>query len=181
MIRLELQKALFKSREILTYGFASVVFCFLSFWLGQLSLQILSVVASLAFATLAYLGWRHSILGNADGGQGVVEVTERAITYFGPYEGWKLSLDALEVVALSSDKGIPSANNYHWVIQTIEGMFYTVPAAASGAQTLGEELAFLPGIDLQKAARVIRTRQQGVFTIWRRDVGNEFAPTNSIS
>lgn len=76
---------------------------------------------------------------------GVVEITERRVSYMGPVEGFTVSLDALTRVEIRQSR-------YHgamWELYHTEGRHITIPTAAKGAEVLFDTFAALKGADTE--------------------------------
>ncbi|MEO1538309.1 MAG: hypothetical protein AAFR73_11310 [Pseudomonadota bacterium] len=168
MIRAELHAFLDHWKEALSFGAACVGAMSVVIFVPQPSLQILSALGACGFGTLSFLAWRRTALQQSVDGPGVVEMSEREITFFGPAEGWTISLDDLAEVAIASDEAEGNAVQYHWIFRTRDGGYQTVPTSALGADQLVTGVSFLDGLDISKASHVIRSGQQGVFVIWQK-------------
>jgi len=97
-------------------------------------------------------------------GLGVVSVTERRITYFGPAEGGALTLDGIALVVVETRAGASPV----WRLTDASGASLRIPADASGAGRLTDALAALPGFSTARAADAIATRASSVRVVWRR-------------
>lgn len=114
--------------------------------------------AALTWAALARLRF-----GRGGGGQGVVEIDERRLAYFGPLTGGMIDLD--DLVALDLD---PAARPPRWILTGPGGARLAIPADAEGADALFDLFAALPGLS---PARLIAAQSQGgtaPVPLWRR-------------
>ncbi len=157
MIRPELLAVLRRWREPLLAGGALV----LGLWFIALPGAGLTIVGgALAVAAVGLLIpaiQRVRLLQGQDGA-GMVEITERQLTYLAAEGGGLLSLDLIADVRLADRV---------WHLADSAGNRVEIPADARGADTLLDALLVLPGID---AGRVTRALQEGGdHIIWRKD------------
>lgn len=125
---------------------------------------------------VSWVGWALAVLGvlailgalqrlrfAAPGqGEGIVEIDEGEIRYFGPRGGGIVALDAILVLSLSADAA-------YWLVESLEGGILAIPRQAPGAEALFDAFASLPGFEMPSLLRVVA---QGpaphVRMIWRR-------------
>lgn len=105
----------------------------LMFWVG--------LAVLIAGALVVYTGVQRLRFQVGAGGPGVVQVTERQVTYFGPDTGGAISIDALSEVALD-----PGADHNHWILTERAGLALAIPTHATGADALFDVFSALPGI-----------------------------------
>lgn len=119
---------------------------------------------------LGWSGWRRARLTAPDmDGLGVVEVDERQITYYAPYEGGAVSInDLARVTIVTNDKG-PQADDIHWLLEENGGARLLIPNSAEGAGQLFDALAPLKGIDFEAAIRAMGSTANASFVIWAKD------------
>ena len=104
--------------------------------------------AALLGLLLALAAWRRGRLPRGGGGAGVVQLVERRLAYWGPFEGGVLDLDDVERLLL--DPGPPAA----WILVAPGGRL-VVPVDAEGAGALPDAFAALPGLSLDRLARAL--------------------------
>lgn len=101
-------------------------------------------------------------------GPGLVEVDERQITYFGPYGGQAISVDALtRVEIVTSDLG-PFEGDIVWVLHSEDAPPLSIPAGATGAQRIHDALLALPGMDFRRIVEAMGSVENRLFVIWQR-------------
>ncbi|MHA7875380.1 hypothetical protein [Roseivivax sp.] len=164
MIRPEARAALMRWREALAGG-------------AVLALGLLVALGALGWLAAAF-GWALVALGllllglgvqrgrfrGAGDGPGIVEVTERQLSYFGPLSGGTAALD--EVTAVSLDR---ASHPRHWRIDHEGGPALHIPVTASGADRLFDAFAGLPGFDTGAMLRALEAGGGGIAPLWRRD------------
>jgi len=101
-------------------------------------------------------------------GVGLVEITERQLTYFHPVQGATLSLDAVERVEVRTMPREGGAAEMFWVLHHDDGAPVIVPAGAEGADRLMDAIAAFPGADYGQVIAGSRARGKSVFTVWAR-------------
>lgn len=123
------------------------------------------VVAGGALAVQAGIRLR---IRTPDSGVGLVEITERELTYFHPQRGASVSLDAVvqvEMRAVAQGQGAPAL---FWVLHHDDGPPVIVPAGAAGADRLMDAIVAFPGADYGRVIAASRTAVPGVFVVWAR-------------
>ena len=101
---------------------------------------------------------------NGRGGQGVLEVDERRVSYlFGGIET-SISMDSLDRIELHrSVKGLVT-----WVFYGPDGML-SVPGDAEGTDGLFDALVALPSINYSQAEAAMQATDPDIFLIWQRN------------
>lgn len=165
-LRPEIQGFIRVWREVLALGLLIIA----GLWLfGRASggLRLVGGVVALAGLFGLWPAWfltRHRPRGQDPG---LVEITERRLTYLGPVFGGDLSLDALKRVELVVGAKEGSSEARFWSLWEGGGAGLSVPASARGAELLTEALAGLPGIDLASLHRALTTPVPGTYLIWK--------------
>ncbi|WP_375260418.1 hypothetical protein [Palleronia sp.] len=96
------------------------------------------------------------------GGAGMVNVTERQITYLSGTGGGAVSADTLAQVAIHrSGTGAPV-----WHLADTQGRRIAVPADAEGAGALFDALAALPRFDEGAAVEALKDPAPGARVLW---------------
>ena len=111
---------------------------------------------------LLYVAIQRARFVQPDLAPGVVEITERRVSYMGPVEGYSLSLDALTRVEIRQSQ-------YHgpmWELYHTEGPHVTIPTAAKGADALFDTLAALKGADTERMIQATSHPTQDRYVIW---------------
>ncbi len=99
-------------------------------------------------------------------GLGVVDVTEREISYMAPHDGGMISIDALRSITVRTAQG-PQADLY-WFLEDTAGTVLTIPNSAAGSEKLLDGLAALPGVDFDAASRARSAATHETIVIWSR-------------
>lgn len=166
-IRPEILQALRRWSEVIAAGIivlAGFWFVSSSGWIWQVLGGIIVVVGLM----LGFAGWRRVRFGALQAGPGLVEVDERQISYFAPYDGGAVSIDMLaRITAVSPSKG-GGADDLTWVLEEDGGTMLTIPNAASGAQDLFDAFAALPNVDYTSAQKALAHRGGNSFVIWTK-------------
>lgn len=170
LIRPEIRAAAWRGREMLTGlglallgAWASVGSFGLLRWLG-----IVVVLASLAFA---YTGWQRMRLRPRATGQGVIEVDEGRITFWGPLDGGSVGRDALRSVSL--DHGNHPAT---WVLRETDGTTLHIPVNAGGQDALLDALDTLPGLSSGAVLAALQAQSEQHHLVWSRSPSVDTAP-----
>ncbi|MEM6324228.1 MAG: hypothetical protein AAF748_11110 [Pseudomonadota bacterium] len=163
LIRPDLKARLWLWREpilggVLTLCGAAWVFTEfgLMFWVG--------LAVTCAGAIVVYTGVQRLRFQVGAGGPGVVQVTERQVTYFGPEEGGAVSIDALAQITL-----VPGKSHNAWVLRERTGLSLAIPTHASGADALFDVFASLDGIRTEHMLSQLRTPPKMPTVIWSLD------------
>lgn len=132
--------------------------------------QAMGVVILCIGLGIAWSGWRRARLAATHtDGPGVVEVDERQVTYFAPYEGGAVSInDLARVTIVTNDQG-PQSDDIHWLLEENGGARLLIPNSAEGAGQLFDALAPLKGIDFEVAIRAMGSTTNASFVIWAKD------------
>lgn len=95
---------------------------------------------------------------------GIVDVTEREISYYGPMHGKTISLDSLQKIELRESEYFAAS----WVLHNTEGDPMIVPTSAKGSERLFDAFSSLSGVkmnDLVAAINMVPIHNQ---VIWQR-------------
>ncbi len=153
-------------------GVIAVLFAF-AIWLLWRAFAQSSIISGLiglvitgAVGSLLYIAYLRARLRRAVSGPGIVEVRERAITYFAPQDsGGAVELDDIRRIQLStrpSDSG-----DRTWILWHAGGSL-VIPVAADGAAELIEVFAALPHMGYDKILRAMEADTAEIFTIWEK-------------
>ncbi|WP_172298454.1 hypothetical protein [Pseudoruegeria sp. HB172150] len=113
-------------------------------------------------ALFLFAGFQRTRFRVGTGGPGVVQVDEREITYFGPFEGGTISTDALVRVELD-----PAAKPHAvWVLTDASGITLSIPTQAENAEALFDVFASLDGIRTENMLAKLRERPHEKVNIW---------------
>lgn len=113
-------------------------------------------------AERALAGWR-----GRHGGPGLVTIEEGRISYFAPFGGGIIAIDALtRVEIVTTDRG-PSDGDLFWRLSDMAGQAIAIPGGAQGAESLPDVLGVLPGFDHLAVLRAMGSTGPARFAIWR--------------
>ncbi len=161
-VRPEAQAALWHWREVLL-GIALAALAGLWAFNAFGILRILALVL-LTFAVLLILtGIQRGRFRGRGGGQGVVQVIEGQVSYYGPLTGGAVAIS--ELAALSLDGRSKPA---HWLLVPDQGATLQIPVSAEGADALFDAFTGLSGL---KTEHLLRLKQSGaprLQVVWRR-------------
>ncbi|MEM9434313.1 MAG: hypothetical protein AAGA12_10355 [Pseudomonadota bacterium] len=147
---------------------ASVVIMLLGVWAllqaGWL-LQVTGGGIGLIGAALAFTAFRRQRFRQSEQGPGLIELDERQLSYFAPYDGGAVSLDMLARVTISTSATSPAL----WTFEEDGGRTLAIPAHAAQADLLFDALASLPAVDYERAADALAHQQDDHFVIWAKD------------
>jgi len=125
----------------------------LMFWVG--------LAVAIAGALVVYTGVQRLRFQVGAGGPGVVQVTERQVTYFGPDTGGAISIDALSEVSLA-----PGDPHNAWVLTERTGLTLEIPTHAAGADGLFDVFSALDGIRTEQMLAQLRNPPKHATVIW---------------
>lgn len=123
-------------------------------------------VISVAWGVVAL---RRARFPTRQGGQGVVEVDERQITYLSPIGGGIASIDFLVQVEIETNSAGPFAPDLHWVFHSDGMPLLRIPGDAAGIEALFDVLGALPGADFGRAAEAAASTRNAKFVIWQKE------------
>ncbi|MEM9579854.1 MAG: hypothetical protein AAF891_04145 [Pseudomonadota bacterium] len=161
-VRPEAQAALWRWRETLV-GIGLMGFALL--WAANSfgPLRIMALVGAALAIMLMFVGFQRARFRSAAGGQGVVQVDEQQITYFGPLSGGTLAL--ADIGALSLNR---QSTPYYWQLVPLQGTPLLVPVDAAGGDALFDVFSNLPGLKTEKMLHALNHGADGQIVIWRR-------------
>lgn len=124
-------------------------------------------VLLLGIATLVHAITRLRIRAPRSG-VGVVEITERQLTYFHPVQGAVASLDAVERVEIRTIPTGGERPDMFWVLHHDDGPPVIVPGGAQGAERLMDAIVAFPHADYGQVIAASHARDKAVFLVWSR-------------
>ncbi|TDL75212.1 hypothetical protein E2L08_14960 [Palleronia sediminis] len=163
MIRPELRAGLIRWRETIVGGAAALLGLWWIVAAGGL-LPWVGAVLVLVGSAVAWEGTARALRPADGGGAGVVDVTERQITYMSAQGGGAVSLDTLAVVAIERRAGAAPL----WTLADMDGRRISVPSDATGADQVADALAALPGLTHAALLGALRDPSPGAAVLWRR-------------
>jgi hypothetical protein len=96
-------------------------------------------------------------------GPGLVEVTERQITFLSALGGGSVDIEAMTRLELRTNIGAGRV----WVLKQSEGPTLFIPITASGTDKLFDAFAALPGIDMAHVIAAVKTQTDKREVVWR--------------
>ena len=164
-IRPELVRKANRWRETLAGGMAAALgfLWTLTAPVGS-ALFIIGTVLMIGGILLGIAGIQRARFRIGQDGQGLVQVDEARVTYFGPFEGGSVAVE--DMVQLDLDTGTtPSAR---WVVTASSGEGLEIPVDAKGAEDLFDVFASLPGLETEALLRDLEDGIQKRVTVWSR-------------
>ncbi|MDT0681588.1 hypothetical protein RM543_02735 [Roseicyclus sp. F158] len=162
LIRPDIKRALIRYRELIALAGVALFGLWLV-WLGGYILAPLGIVAIAAAVALAVAAWRRLGFRPEVSAQGVVEVVEGRVSYYGPNAGASIDLSDIAEVQALMVQGMRC-----WRIRQTDGQALLVPLAAAGAESLYDALIALPGMDARRLSRVPGEPLAERVVLWRR-------------
>lgn len=137
------------------------------------ALRLIGAVLAIAGAGLLVQAVIRLRIRPPETGVGLVEITERQLSYFHPMQGASLSLDAVERVEIRTmPRRRPGRDaggaEMFWVLHHDDGPPVVIPAGAAGAERLMDAVAAFPGADFGQVIAGSRATGKGVFHVWSR-------------
>ncbi len=132
-------------------------------WMSQAIGAILTLGGGLVFLAVA----QRIRFYTADHGLGVVEVTERQITYLAYENGASVDLAALTRLELRTSLN----HGRTWVLKQSEGPTIFIPTSAEGAEKLFDAFNTLPGFDPAHLVAALKSDSDQRDIIWRGKPG----------
>ncbi len=163
LIRPELKQKFWRWREALLGVFLAS--CGM-FWAVTQHGVLAAVGTSLSIvgALILFAGIQRTRFRVGAGGPGVVHVDERQVTYYGPFEGGSVSIDALGMVELD-----PAAKPHAvWVLTESGGNTLAIPTNAENAEVLFDVFASLEGIRTENMLTQLRANPEQRVKIWHQ-------------
>jgi hypothetical protein len=131
------------------------------------ALQFLGLLIAVPFAIGILPAVRMARLRRDDLAPGLVEISERQITYMGPRFGGSVSLNALTRIEIVTTADGPWRPDVFWTLFHSEGPALSIPSNAQGAEALPGAFSALPGFDLQAVMQAMSATGSGTFRVWQ--------------
>lgn len=161
-IRPEVRALLWHWREAI--GGAGLVLFALVWSLSSYGLLwYLSLVFLAVGLVLFVAGFQRGRFRGTGEGSGVVQVTERQVTYFGPLSGGAVALSDLSALGLDGQ-----AKPAHWQLMSDSQAMLQIPVDAAGADALFDVFSTLPGLRTEHLLKVMKAEARVHSVIWRR-------------
>jgi hypothetical protein len=130
----------------------------------NLILQGLGLVISLAGIILLRTTIQRIRFRRTQIAPGMVDVTEREISYFGPMHGKTISLESLHKIELRESEAYASI----WVLHHADGDPMIVPTSAKGSDRLFDAFTSLSGVKMDTLVAAINHTPIQAQVIWQR-------------
>ena len=161
-VRPEVRAALWHWREVLLGLAIAALAGFLTYNAFGI-LRVLALVL-LALAVLLILtGIQRGRFRGQTGGQGVVQVIEGQVSYYGPLTGGAVAIS--ELAALSLDGRAKPA---HWLLVPDQGATLQIPVSAAGSDALFDAFTGLSGLKTEHLLRLKQAEAPRLQVVWRR-------------
>lgn len=162
-IRPEAKATLWKYREAL-FALGVAAFGIWVIVIGHGVVPWIGAVFVLLGAVLLVAGVQRARFRQGDNGPGVVQITERRLTYFGPLNGG--GIDVGDIMSVGFDPtGHPAP---YWVLRDPQNAEIAIPVSAKGAEMLFDTFALLPGMQTDAVLQVLETPPNQRVVIWSR-------------
>jgi hypothetical protein len=169
-LRPEVRAAFWRWREVAV----SVALFALGLWWALTGFGLMVVlgwaVAALG-ATATYAAVQRLRFSRGGGGQGVVQVDEARVTYFGPFGGGAVELGDLARVDLDGSSTPP-----HWWLMGGDGAVVAIPVDAEGAEALLGAFSALPRFRTEPTLGTLARPPKGRTVIWERQAERLTSP-----
>jgi hypothetical protein len=130
----------------------------------NLILQGLGLIISLAGIIFLRTAIQRIRFRKSQKAPGMVDVTEREISYFGPMHGKTISLESLSKIELRESEAYASI----WVLHHIEGDPMIVPTTAKGSDRLFDAFISLSNVKMDTLVSAINQVPIQAQVIWER-------------
>ncbi|MBL4751820.1 MAG: hypothetical protein JKX71_14795 [Amylibacter sp.] len=130
----------------------------------NLILQGLGLLVSLAGIILLRTTIQRIRFKRGQKAPGMVDVTEREISYFGPMHGKTISLESLNKIELRESEAYAAI----WVLHHSEGDPMIVPTTAKGSDRLFDAFTSLSGVKMDVLVAAINQTPIQAKVIWQR-------------
>ncbi len=125
--------------------------------------QAIGLVLLLLGAAIFLAAFRRVQFKRDEKGPGLVEVTERQITYMTPVGGGSVDLEAMTRLEIRSTLEMGRV----WVLKQSEGPTLFIPINAAGGEKLFDAFSALPGMEAAKLLSGFKTETDQRDVIWR--------------
>lgn len=159
-IRPEIAAGVFRWREVIIMGAVIALGIYMALT-GLGFMRILGAACSLIGFGLLWPALQRARFQAGRGGLGVVDVDERRVSYFAPFGGGAISLDAVTRIEIAPDR----AGFGVWRL-IAPGEILTIPTSAEGTDALFDAVAGLHGADVETAIAASREAPDDTRVIW---------------
>ncbi len=118
-------------------------------------------------AAIFWVSFQRSRFSGRQAGPGLVEVTERRISYLTPAGGAFVDLEAMTRLELRTTIQFGRV----WVLKQSEGPTLFIPISATGSEKLFDAFSALPGMEAAKLIAAVHAKSDQRDVIWRGPPG----------
>jgi len=126
-------------------------------------LELLGLVLLVIGGAMFWASYQRTRFARGQQGPGLVEVTERQISYLTAEGGDSVDLEALTRLELRSSL----SEGRVWVLKAAQGPTLFIPTAAAGADRLFDAFSALPEMDTARLVAAINAKGEQRDVIWR--------------
>jgi len=113
--------------------------------------------------TLAYAGYQRIRFKRAETGGGLIDFTERQISYFGPKTGAIFSIDEIKCLILDQ------SNSYsNWIVEITAGNKVEIPTNVKGNEVLFDIFNNLEGFQTEKMLEALSSSESIKTVLWQK-------------
>lgn len=162
MVRPEVMAFLSRWRETL----AGAALSMLGVWYavnGTGLMPMIGMAITVGGAILLFTGFHRARLRRGSDGPGLVEITERQLTYFDALGGQSFSFDDVIAITIRTD----GAGGMVWLFERRAEPTARIPANAAGANAIFDALAAFDGVDYPQVLRAASSRVNASFAVWQ--------------
>ena len=163
MIRPAAREALGRWKEVLIGVCVAALGVYWGFFTGGGLLHWIGYVVIAIACAIIVAGVQRARFRLGGGGPGVVQINEARIGYFGPLDGGLVDLTELDRLTLD-----PVSTPPHWVLEQPGQPAVHIPLTATGADSLFDAFATLPGIRTEHMLRQMQALPDRPVVIWQR-------------
>ena len=162
-LRPEARASLWRWREVIL-GLAVICFGLWWVWGGFGIVRGIGFAIVIAGAALVVAGIQRGRFRQTGAGPGVVQVTERRLSYFGPLTGGTVDID--DIIRLELDPQAHPAP--HWIVTSRGGHRLEIPVNAKGADALFDLFGALPNLQTETMLAVLSRTPDARVVIWEK-------------
>lgn len=129
-------------------------------WLGW--------VLCLPGLALMWTGWLRARIRPRTGGQGVVEIDERQVTWLTGEGGTRFSLDDVVRIDIETNDRGPFEDDMFWIFTLHDGSRHEVSGGAADGESIFDALSAFSGVNFENVIRASSSTDNARFAIWQK-------------
>lgn len=176
MIRPEARQTLSRLREVLIGLAVMALGLYWGFFTGGGLLHWVGYAVALLGVALIVVGVQRLRFPSGHGGAGVVEVTERQITYLAAQGGGTVSINELSRIDMVNTDAGPIGSDVFWVFTETSGTQLIIPTDAENSGALFDAVNVLNGVDWGALSASAGDTSNTTRTVWRRSIVQNLSP-----